>query len=178
MKIAKLSMAFLAIAVFVTSCSKGPAGPAGPTGPTGAGGGVGATGPTGVANISTTEFTVTTAQWNIYGVNEDTVWRPVPLLTDSINDGVIVQVSRTTGAFIGDWFGMPMSNFLASNDLIDFLYGNKRILFGYNFSSAPSQTLKFKVIVIPPAVMKQHPNVNSKNQAELMTLPEVQQALK
>jgi len=174
MKTVKLFMAFSAIVLLIWSCSKGDTGPAGPTGPTG---GAGATGPSGVANISTTMLTILSSDWKIYAVNIDTVDRPVPALTDSINDGVIVQVSRTVAPFAGEWFGMPMSNFLASNDLIDYVYGNKRIMLGYNFSSAPAQTLKFKVTVIPPAILKQHPNVNPKNQAELLTLPEVQQAL-
>jgi hypothetical protein len=175
MKTLKLLAACLVVALFISSCAKdGAPGATGPAGPTGA---AGSAGTNGVANITTTVFTVAPANWFIYAANIFMVDESVPTLTDSINDAVIVTVSRTVAPFAGEYFGLPMNNFLASNDEIDYIYGLKHILIGYNFTSAPAQTLKIKVAVIPPAVMQRHPGVNWKNNLEAMAVPEVQQAL-
>ena len=162
MKKFRLLFYIASVAVFLGSCT-GKDGAPGATGP------AGTNGTNGTANITTTTYTITTSQWVSHS-NWYSAALSVPALTDSNTDVVMVYVSKTSGLYSGEWYGLPLPNFLVTGDGVNYTYGNKQMSFGYNYSSAPSQTLNFKVCVIPPAVIKSHPNTNWKNYNEVSAL--------
>ena len=160
----KKSMFILGAALILgaLSCSKGDTGPAGTAGPTGA---------QGNANVNSQQFTVTS--WNGSG--------PV-FQSQGFSDGNITtngQVSAYLLSNTNNWVPLPCSDYLVNGDNMAFIFQAGTISFVYySTAGAPSGTYTFNVVTVPPAMIKQHPNTNFGNAAEVELLPEVQTALK
>jgi hypothetical protein len=150
MKTLKISLFVMLLGVVIASCSK--TGPAGPTGPAGA---------NGVANITTTTFTVTPGQWNTItaGASYQTMLS-VSALTNANTDNIEVSA---TGNMSAGWGILPVSNLIYNGDEMAIVYRNGQVEVDYFYSSAPTVTVYFKVSVIPPAMIHQHPGL-TKNQ--------------
>jgi hypothetical protein len=124
------------IAALFNSCAKdGATGPAGPQG---------AQGSAGNANVKEQIFTVYPNQWSLSGNHY--YYQP--------NDADITNASidQVTAVFSSDslrWQTFPYSNFLVNGDYLSYSYITGQIDFRYYYSSAPAQTLYFKVTVIP-----------------------------
>ena len=138
------------LALTVSSCQKGDTGPAGSAGTNGT------NGTNGVANITSAIYPVTPGSWSNPSTDVYTVSYTNSAISDANHDGIEVFIS-TNGSI---WFGLPSTNLISSGDNVEFNYSNGQIEFLYIFTSAPTSTLDFKVVVIPPAIMKQHPNTN------------------
>jgi hypothetical protein len=158
MKTLKSLSAIGLLAIFLYGCA----------GKDGAPGATGPAGPAGVANISTATFTVTPGGWTtiIAGAAYE-AYLTVPAITDFNNDAVEVS---TNAAGLGTfWIGLPLYDYLSNGDEMVQKYGPEEVKIHYNYSSAPSVDTYFKVTVIPPAIMKQHPNINWHDGAQVRT---------
>jgi hypothetical protein len=174
MKTTKLFMAALVAAAMFTSC-----GSEGPTGPTGA------TGLSGAANVTVVTATIPAggAGWtqagstNVYYVQVND-----PYILNYNTDVVMAYVQGTVTPF--DYIALPLSNFLINNDELSFSYNNSLVTFYYVFvggstgSNLPSTALNVKIAVIPPGVMKQHPNLNVNDYHAVMAVLNQQNASK
>jgi len=87
-------------------------------------------------------------------------------IANADQDGIEVFISTTAGVYLG----LPSNNMLVSGDQMGFGYQTGSVDLIYLNSSAPSSTIDLKVVVIPPAVMKQHPNTNWNNWSEVNSL--------
>lgn len=151
----------MALLAALAGCTKtGPQGLTGPEGPTGA---------SGVANISSSIFSVVPGAWNTttdgYGVNitdND--------LSDASTDGVEVffSVDQTT------WYGLPESSLIHSGDNMEYAYAAGQVTILYAYSTYPSVTTYYKIVVIPPSIMKQNPNTNWHNYNQVNALIQAQ----
>ena len=156
-----LAMGITAVMILTTSCTKeGPVGPQGPAG---------INGTNGSSNVSSFTANTTTSSW---GVNASHSYEldasfSVPAITaDVVNNGTI-QV------FIGDgtgnqWSAMPFS---LTGVEFNYTYSLQTIIFQVTQSNMnpPNNpgTQQFKIVVIPSAMRKAHPNVNYHNYEEV-----------
>jgi hypothetical protein len=154
MKTIKLLAVVCISATLLSSCQKGSTGPAG------------AAGANGVANISSTITSITPGSWSNPGTGEYLVKVNNSALTSADQDGVEVFVSTSTGIYLG----LPTTNILANGDQMEFAYQTGAVSLIYLNSSAPASTINMKVVVIPPAIMHQHPNTNWKNYNEVKAI--------
>jgi len=128
--------------------------------------------PAGVVGLSSNIYTVTPAAWGLSGLNgQEAAFITDTWLNDPINDGVEVFVS---GYPDGKWMGMPASNLVQTGDYVEYLYSNQQIEIVYDGTPSPGINLYIKVVVIPPAIMKQHPNTNWKDYDQVEALIEAQ----
>lgn len=132
------------IALLFTSCQKGATGPAG------------AAGANGVANISSTITSITPGSWSNPATGEYIVKVTNAAIANADNDGIEVFISTSTGLYLG----LPATNILTNGDQMEFAYQTGAISLLYLNSTAPTSAINLKVVVIPPAIMKQHPNTN------------------
>jgi hypothetical protein len=157
MKIVKLSFGILMLALF-TSCAKdGPVGPAGTNGTNGT---------NGAANITTGLITVPSASWNSSSTNYWNFGVSDNAVVDMTSDVVLAYVLSN-----GNYFALPCASLLVQGDNMSFAYQNNLVSLIYNNVNPPANTLDFKIVVIPPAIMKAHPGLDLKNYKQ------VQQAL-
>ncbi|MGP8215270.1 MAG: hypothetical protein ACLQQ4_06885 [Bacteroidia bacterium] len=168
MKTLRISMLISGMALLFASCSKdGATGPAGPTGTAGA---------NGVANISSTIYNVPTADWGAsitgYGY-EDTIKDAAIKNADS--DAVEVFIEPVTGYFLN----LSSNNVYTNGDEMNFTVATGKVDLFYITSPAHSivpPTSNFKVVVIPPTVIRQYPNTNWKDYAAIMAIMDKQTA--
>jgi hypothetical protein len=162
MKTLKLLSAIGSIALILSGCA----------GKDGAPGATGPAGPAGVANISTTEYTVTPAQWTVVnaGVNYYTLLS-VPAITNSNVDNIEVSFNFNNSS---NWGLLPGSNYINVGDGFTVVYTNDEVEIDYFYSSSPAVTCYFNVTVIPPAAMKQHPNTNWHDLAQVKAIEDAQ----
>ncbi|NNM95563.1 MAG: hypothetical protein HKL88_08925 [Bacteroidia bacterium] len=153
-------MAAFGIAVTLFAC-KGDTGPAGPAGTNG------------VANISSNIYTVSPGSWSNPSAGLYNYVASDASITNANTDGIEVFMSGNNT----NWFGLPLTNVFANPDELFFMYINGQITFEYDGSSAPATTQYFKVVVIPPAVMKQHPRTNWKNWSEVSAIIQAQKMM-
>ena len=139
MKIINLSI--LLIAISFASCTK-----EGATGPAGA---TGATGATGNANVESGTISVTPGSWTTVTAGS--------LYSCAITDNNItnvnaddISVSVATGSN-SNFIQLPGNNILSGGDSFDVIDQNGEVIIYYFNTSAPTQSLNFKVTVIPPA---------------------------
>jgi hypothetical protein len=147
MKTVKLSLGVLLLSFFA-SCT-GPAGPDGAPGQNGL---------NGVANITNGTITVPAASWNSSSANYWNYGVADNAIVDMNVDAVMVYVLAN-----GNYFGLPSASLLTSGDVMSFGYQNNLVSLIYNNPSAPTADLQFKVVVIPPAIMKNNPGLNLKD---------------
>lgn len=154
----KLSAIVLLAFLAVTACKKKTS--VGPQGPTGA------TGATGNANVTNTTFTVT--NWTGDGFTYGSGYLYVPGLDSTVFvSGMVMAYYQSGGAFyplphntgsytIQPEFGLHfMQLYLFKND--------------HSFFPDPSGAdVIFRVVTIPPAMIKQHPKVNYNNYREVV----------
>lgn len=151
----KISFYLLAsVLIAFVSCKKGDTGPQGPAGPAGA---------NGSANVSYGTVTVTPGTWSSVGTGQWEVSYSDAAITDADQDMVIGYVSSSTGT----WWALPTTNYFTtagSGDALDLAYstGNFTILYTNNnvSATAPTVAVSFKVVVIPPAIIKNNPSTN------------------
>jgi hypothetical protein len=153
--ILKITTVLLASILFFTACKKS----AGPKGDTGA---AGAQGPAGNNNITVQTFTTATSDWTTYSwpYNYVEAVLTVPAITSTVvsSGDVHVYMLDATGTM---WMGMPYS--YISNQY-NYKYKAGQVILDLTLSNntAPMNpgTQQFKVVVIPPALIKKYPNVN------------------
>jgi len=140
MKNLKTLILIAAIAVLFNSCAKD--GAPGATGPAGANG---TNGTNGNANVTYQTFTITPGSWSGTSGIFSSLQNDAGII-DATKDLVDVDVSTNQSTF----FGCPISSYLAGGDDLSYAFKNGQITFIYLNSTAPTQTLYFKVTVIPP----------------------------
>ncbi|HTB05810.1 MAG TPA: hypothetical protein VK806_02570 [Bacteroidia bacterium] len=156
------TMMAIGIALMLNGCA-GKDGAPGATGPAGA---------NGVANITSNVYPITPGSWSNPGTGEYAVNISDASITDATNDGVEVFIS-TNGTL---WLGLPATNLLVNGDQMEFAYQTGQVSLIYLNSSAPSNTVSLKVVTIPPAIMKQHPNTNWKDYSQVQSIINSQNA--
>jgi hypothetical protein len=175
MKTTKLLTAMMAIvfAVTILSCSKGDTGATGAMGTPGA---PGAPGNNGVANLQVDTGTVFQTDWTQGSGN---IWEAaltVNSLTQTIVNSGTIEVFEYYGG--AAWSNLPYT-YLINTTYFAYTSGNLVLFNANSDGSLPSQpsTTLFKIVLIPPAIMKKYPNTNFANASEVTKLPEVQAAL-
>jgi len=169
-----LATGIVASMLLFTSC-EGPAGATGPQGIIGLTGTNGTNGTNGSANVSVVDFTVQQASW----LSNTSNWYSdltVNSLTQQVQDSGAVQVFvnwNTSGSPI--WTALPYTfnsspvyimnfNTQAGFIALQWVYNTN----GGSIGSDPCTefgvtALQFKVVTIPPAAWRAHPNVNLHN---------------
>jgi hypothetical protein len=172
MKTLKLLSLVAGFAFLFSGCG-GPEGPAGPAGPTGA---QGNNGLNGVANINiqvvdVTSWTLNASPTYYYASFTDGA------ITDPTNE--TVQVFFSAAGSNGPWQALPANNVFNSTDQITYSWTTNTVTFFYDYTSLTNVPLNvyFNVAVIPPAVMKRHPNTNWKDGNAVLQLPEMEAAI-
>jgi hypothetical protein len=145
----KLILLATTIAVIFAGC-KGDTGPQGPAGGNGA------------ANVSNTAYSAIPGVWNLSGA----WWYidvSVPALTNASID--LVQVYVQTMGSGTDWWALPAKDLVNNGDNFQFSYVSGIVRLWYTYTSAPSSTWTFRIVVVPPPLAR--PNVNYSNYSEV-----------
>ena len=126
----------------------------------------GATGPAGKngnANVNSSQFTVSPFQWQTSGGSYVATYT-APAITNGNNDAVMLYLNSSS-----QWIALPYSSIVVSGDNLGFAYSTNNLTLIYQPASgtSPSNTWTFKQVVIPPAAMVAHPNVNLNNYMEV-----------
>ncbi len=150
------------LVMFCSSCEK--TGPQGPLGPTGA---------NGVTNISSTVFTVPTTFWT-YVAGDYLYTDGDTAISNPTVDGIQMFYSINSV----DWFCLPQTGIWAGSDVMEFAYTKSQFTLYYKYDLAPAANILIKVVVIPPAIMKQHPNTNWYDYNQVSALIQAQKAFK
>lgn len=145
----------IVLSLFLNSCKKGDTGPAGENGKDGN------------ANVTTTTFQVNTSAW----MNGSSYWYvdiPVPSLTSTNHGSAAVQVFFSTNSGV-NWYAVPYTAVASTNYFMGFAtgIGVTEIQWTYNGvgnGNDPNTffgaTCQFKIVVIPPAMIKKGVNYN------------------
>ncbi len=148
------SAAILCLAI--TSCNKGDRGPEGPAGTNGT---------NGVSNIQTSTLTTTNANWTYVASSKSyTANITYAAVTSSVVDKGTVQVFM--GGPSGTWVALPYS-YGIEQILYSYRTGEVWLEYTYSDNTVPPipSGLTFKIVVIPPGMVK--PNVNVHDYSEL-----------
>lgn len=159
-------MAFAGMVVALTlalaSCKKGDTGPKGDTG---------APGSNGVANISSFTLSAPAGSWTHIGTAGQagdgyTVSYSVPALTSQIISGGAVMCYYVSGNTIGalPWTYSVYQN-ISSTLYFEASPGTVKIITSDSdfFTLAPTTNMLFKLVIIPPALIKKNPDVDLKD---------------
>lgn len=152
----------LLLSLLINSCQKSTAGPKGDTGATGAQGPAGTPGTAGNANLQVQTFTTTSSSWTSYNWPYEYIETvlTVPAITSTVvlNGDVRVYVLESASS---SWIAMPYS-FLAYQYTYKYKAGQVIINYTMYNGNTPVNpgAQQFKVVVIPPALIKKYPNVN------------------
>ncbi|HXC03140.1 MAG TPA: hypothetical protein VNZ86_00235 [Bacteroidia bacterium] len=149
MKTLRLTFGVMLLALLASCGKEGPAGPAGTPGMNGT---------NGAANINNGTITVNPGQWNASSTNYWNYGVADPAIVDMNVDAVLVYALAN-----GNYFALPSAGLLAAGDNMNFGYQNGMVSLIYYGSSSPSIAIQFKVVVIPPAVIKNNPGLNLKD---------------
>ena len=150
----KLFFSLMIIAVVFSAC-KGEKGDIGPQGNSGS------------ANVSAFIVTINPGQWASSTAGYWGVSWTAPEITNANADVVQVYMQGTSG---GDWWGLPTTNFFAAGDAIDFSYTTGSVSILYTNTTFPPQTVAFKTVVIPPAIARDHPEVDYNNYRDVKAI--------
>lgn len=160
-KIISSALCYIVLLSFA-SCVKGDKGDMGP---------IGNDGKNGVANISTTSFVV--GNWSIPNGNVCFSQLTVPAITSSVlsNGAVQVFMSGDGGA---TYAALPLITVQNYSMQFEISYNQVTLYWVYSGSGTMVNpyfyfggTMLFKVVVIPPAIIKQHPNIDLNNYSEV-----------
>lgn len=166
MKTLKLSLFAAIIAVALSGCA-GKDGAPGATGPQGA---------TGNANVLSSTFTVIPSNWVASGANL------VAAFTASIIDVNVYNYGAVEAYYLdaatNEWVALPWTYTIAANvtQTMGYSYDGTSgfyLQMSNSDGTLPAAPASFsvKIVAIPPAIMKSHPNTNWKS------YPEVKQVL-
>lgn len=158
----------LATAIMFTAC-EGPAGAPGPQGITGL---TGAAGP----QPKDTSYTILDTLW-VMSTNTAGLYTcqvvDSQINTATYNGGVVLVYAQVTQG-TGDFYALPASNILATNDYLNYSYNNSSITLYYSYTSGttvvPTVPVFIKAVVMQPSVIRQNPNVNYKDYHAVMAL--------
>jgi hypothetical protein len=139
---------FALIVLTFGACTKAKDGAPGATGPTGA---------NGVANISSQIISVTPGSWSSSGSGFWSYSVYESDITNSDLDAVMVYYYAGSSQYLA----MPISGAFVSGDNLTFSFLPNQINLLYINATAPTTTTSYRVVVIPPALIK--PNVDYKN---------------
>lgn len=151
------AMLLIVIATTLPSCEKGATGPAGANG---------------TVNISSNIYTVTPGSWSYVPPGGYVTSVADPAITNANTDGIEVFISYNSTS----WSGLPISTVVNSGDEMSYTYMNGQMIFEYGYTSAPTDTLYFKIVVISPTVMKQHPNTNWNDYDQIQSIIDAQRS--
>jgi hypothetical protein len=165
------SVAFAALALTLgltfTSCKKGDTGPAGDKGATG---NTGATGATGNANV--TSITLNANSWTWDGVEywRSATWTGVSQLTSAVVNSGAVMLYQNDGN--GYFAALPITaNISATVQEHDFfIYSTNTIsvfIENSDLSDPNPPPFSYKLVCIPPAIIKSNPKLDLKNYNEV-----------
>lgn len=146
---AKFILLAATVAVILSGC-KGDTGPQGPAGNNGA------------VNVTNTTYTAIPGVWNASGQ----WWYvdvSVPYLTDASRD--LVQVYIQTNGSGSDWWALPAKDLVNNGDNFQFSYVAGSVRLWYTFTSGPSSTWNYRIVVVPPDLAR--PNINYSNYSEV-----------
>ena len=164
----KLLLTLTAILFLYSQCKKGDTGPQGTNGTTGP---TGPTGSTGNANVISSIDTIPPGAWFNSSANHWLAGWNVNSITDVWNDVVLVYIHATAG---GSWWALPTANYFLANDRIDYSYNTGTVNVQYTNASAPTVSITFKTVVIPPALAHQNPNVDYNDYAQVKSTFHIQ----
>jgi hypothetical protein len=116
-----------------------------------------------VANISTTNFTATPGAWNGSGFYKY-IDVSVPAITDATKDLVMVYIQLFSG---GSWWALPVSNLVYNGDSHAFAFVNGTVTLSFGYTSAPTSTWYYRIVVIPPSIARENPDVDYNNYSEV-----------
>ncbi|MGP8216829.1 MAG: hypothetical protein ACLQQ4_14785 [Bacteroidia bacterium] len=170
------AMAIIAIAISFNSCSKGTAGPTGPTGATGATGATGPAGTSGSSSITDTIINLQAASWQENTPQQYFCDLSMPPITNSNTDVVIVYTLFEFNA--GDYVTLPQSSVFVNGDEVSCYFTKGAVMLFYSnpASGAPTKSETFKIVIIPPSIIKQNPNTNWKDYSQVMAIEEQNRA--
>ncbi len=186
------ALGIIGLSLFISGCT-GPIGTSGSIGPPGGGD---------IASVNVTTFQIANNQWQSSGVGPGNYFY-FQTTFDSISDpkNIIVEVyfndsvGNQTNVY---WTPLPYSKLdlfrtktnvidsTKSNDTVDELSYNWEqgsIMITYRFLNIatciqPKRTVFLYATAIPVAVIKQHPGINWNDPKSVLSIPEVQAALK
>lgn len=154
----------------------------GKQGDPGAAGPAGANGKNGVANIIVDTITEFPNNWNQVG----NIWTSGLItcnaITNSVfNNGMVEGFTDGSTLFYPPitWASLPYSYGKQYTDFLCYV-GSFAFNYGNSDSTAPAQAPQaqnFKIVIIPPAAMKQHPKTNWKDWSQVNAIIETQKAL-
>ena len=186
-----LCASIMAMSGLFYSCSKGDTGPPGPPGAQGT------SGINGSANIISTTYTVTTSivskdtesSWVATG-SPTYHWVAGFIDTNIAISSLDVVLAYWSTGYGADWNALPAAPLINNGDNMNYRYNNDSISFTYYTGGAPYTkypgypatspafgTILFKVLIVPPGLALNRPNINWKNASEAASLPEIQAAL-
>lgn len=191
MVMAALCASIMSMSGLFYSCSKGDTGPPGPQGAQGT------AGINGSANIISTTYTVTTS---VVSKDTESLWTPVgsPTYhwvagfadTNIMISSLDVILAYWSTGYGADWNALPVTSLINNNDEMSYRYNNDSISFTYYTGGAPYTkypgypatspafgSILFKVLIVPPGLAINYPDVNWKNASQVTALPEIQAAL-
>lgn len=156
----KIIFALASISILFNGCKKTETGPAGKDGN---------------SNVKATLYDATSWSWSTpyYYLNLN-----VPDLTATNINAAAVMVYFNKGTS-NSWIALPYTQYDSPYDYFmgfNTSSGNVQITWVYDSSLSSGSnpnvyyatTVKFKVVVIPPAIIKQYPNINLNNYNEVM----------
>jgi hypothetical protein len=170
MKTLRITLAAAVIAALFTGCG-GAAGPEGPAGPTGAQGYQGVSGVTGTYAVGASN----PADWQVSGSFIYASYSVSIITANADANGVIAVYFQTAAQTATDWAPLPDT----------YPSGGTETTLTYNYDigtlvlqmqnangviPATPAAFNFKVVVIPTAVIKQHPGLNTKDYREVMQM--------
>jgi hypothetical protein len=169
MKVYKI-LCYVTFVAVLSSCTKdGATGPQGVQGINGATGPTGANGSNGTSNISSVIFTITPGQWSTIGAGAEYEYGyPDFAITNADSD--LVEVFYQNAIHPNTYRALPCTSVLSLNDQFLYEYADNVVDFFYEYTSAPAVNMVVKVVLIPPAIIKQHPNTNWKDYSQIETI--------
>jgi len=167
----------LTLGLLLTSCKKPEKGDKGDTGASGATGATGATGLTGAtgasgtngnANVTSVTLSVTAWTWDATNSQRTATFSSLSVLTPSVvNNGAVLLYQLLGTSYIPIPVTVKISPTVQEHDYYIYDIGILQIYIEYSdFSDPNPPPATYKLITIPPAIIK--PNVNVKNYAEVI----------
>lgn len=153
----KLAIVIIACGLFFASCTK-----EGPTGPQGS---AGANGTNGNANVQVFNATAAPSNWT---ADAQSGWYTSFNMTVDPTQGAVTIFWSSDNV---NWTGLPFVASTTSQPNINFKFNSTSINFYYDPAvgvlsiAQPSTNQYFKIVVIPPAMVK--PNINPHNYNEV-----------
>jgi len=145
----KLRLLFIASIALLVGCAK--------QGPIGLTGEQGQSGTNGIANIKTVVDSLPVSSWQgVTGGFNAVITVPNITVADSDNVSISIATSNNSGS---TWYTLPYSGILTTGDQMEFSYSRYEVTLFYSYTTAPAQTLFYKITVAQPS------GINNRNQS-------------